>query len=64
MARIKDFAKDINMDVKEALELCERAGLKGKTSSGSIDDAEMSIVLHVLTTERELKGINKYLDGE
>ena len=64
MARIKDFAKDINMDVKEALELCERAGLKGKTSSGSIDDAEMSTVLHVLTTERELKGINKYLDGE
>ena len=64
MARIKDFAKDINMEVKEALELFERAGLKGKTSSGSIDDAEMSTVLHVLTTERELKGIEKYLDGE
>ena len=36
MARIKDFAKDINMDVKEALELFERAGLKGKTSTGSM----------------------------
>ena len=64
MARIKDFAKDINMEVKEALELFERAGLKGKTSSGSIDEAEMSTALHVLTTERELKGIEKYLDGE
>ena len=64
MARIKDFAKDINMDVKEALELFERAGLKGKTSTGSIDEAEMSAALHVLTTERELKGIEKYLSGE
>ena len=64
MARIKDFAKDINMDVKEVLELIEKAGLGTRQSSGSIEDSEKSTVLHVLTTEKSITDINKYLDGE
>ncbi len=62
--RIKDFAKDINMDVKELIELAQRAGLGTKTSSSSLEDSELSTILHVLTSERQISDINKYLDGE
>ncbi len=64
MARIKDFAKDLNIDIKEALELIEKAGLGARQSGGSIEDSEKSSVLHMLTSERSVKGIDKYLDGE
>ena len=62
--RIKDFAKDINMDVKELIELAQRAGLGTKTSSSSLEDSALSTILHVLTTERQIADVNKYLDGE
>ncbi len=64
MARIKDFAKDLGIDIKEALELIEKAGLGARQSGGSIEDSEKSTVLHVITTERAVKGIDKYLNGE
>ena len=64
MARIKDFAKDLGLDIKEALDLMEKAGLGARQSGGSIEDSEKSTVLHILTTERAVKGIDKYLEGE
>ncbi|MBO5439620.1 MAG: translation initiation factor IF-2 [Clostridia bacterium] len=64
MARIKDFAKDLGIDIKEALELIEKAGLGSKQSGGSIENDEISTVLHVLTSEKSVKGIDKYLNGE
>ena len=64
MARIKDFAKDLGLDINETIALIEKAGLGARQSTGSIDDAEKSSVLHVITSERAIKGIDKYLDGE
>ncbi len=64
MARIKDFAKDLGLDISETLALIEKAGLGARQSTGSIEDSEKSTVLHVITSERAIKGIDKYLDGE
>ena len=64
MARIKDFASDFNLDIKDALELIERAGLGARQSGANIEADEISTVLNVLTLENQCKGINDYLDGK
>ena len=64
MARIKDFAIDLGLDIKEVLDIIEKAGLGKRQSSGNIEDSEKSTALHYLTTERSVGDINKYLDGE
>ena len=64
MAKIKDFAKDLGLDLKDALELIERASVKTKANGTTIDDGDISTVLHVFTTERATKNMNKYLSGE
>ncbi len=61
--RIKDFAKDINMDVKDVIELASKAGLGTKTTSSNLEDAEIGAILHVLTMERQIEDVEKYLDG-
>ena len=55
MARIKDFAKDLGLDIKEALDLIEKAGLGARQSGGSIEDSEKSTVLHILNKKSEKK---------
>ncbi len=64
MTKIKDFAKDLGLDLKDALDLIERAGVKIKANATNIEDGDMSTVLHVFTTERATKNMNKYLNGE
>ena len=64
MAKIKDFAKDLGLDLKDALDLIERASVKTKANGTTIDDGDLSTVLHVFTTERATKNMNKYLSGE
>ena len=63
MARIKDFAKDFNLDIKDALELIERAGLGARQSGGSIEAGEISLVINTLTQERQCGDIDGYLEG-
>ena len=43
MARIKDFAKDLGLDIKEAVELAASYGLGTKQVSGNIDDNEIAV---------------------
>ncbi len=64
MTKIKDFAKDLGLDLKDALDLIERAGVKAKANATNIENGDMSTVLHVFTTERATKNMNKYLSGE
>ena len=64
MARIKDFAKDFNLDIKDALDLIERAGFGARQSGANIEADEISSVLNILTLEKQCKGINDYLDGK
>ncbi len=64
MARIKDFAKDFNLDIKDALDLIERAGLGARQSGANIEADEISTALDVLTKEIQCGNINDYLDGK
>ncbi len=64
MARIKDFAKDLGLDIKEAVELIASYGLGTKQSSGNIDDGEMAIFLNKYTLEKQFSGIDAYFNGE
>ena len=64
MARIKDFAKDFNLDIKDALELIERAGFGARQSGANIEADEISTVVNMLTLDKQCGGIDDYLDGK
>ena len=64
MARIKDFAKDFNLDIKDALSLIERAGLGARQSGANIEANEISAVVNVMTLDSQCGGIEDYLDGK
>ena len=64
MARIKDFAKDFNLDIKDALDLIERAGLGARQSGANIEANEISAVVNILTLDNQCAGIEDYLDGK
>ena len=64
MARIKDFAKDLGLDIKEAVELIANYGLGTKQSTGNIDDGEMAIFLNKYTLEKQFSGIDSYFNGD
>ena len=64
MARIKDFAKDFNLDIKDALDLIERAGLGARQSGANIEANEISAVINVLTLGSQCNSIEDYLDGK
>ena len=64
MARIKDFAKDLGLDIKDAIELFATYGLGTKQSSGNVDDNEMAIFLNKYTLEKQFGGIDAYFNGE
>ena len=64
MARIKDFAKDLGLDIKDTIELIATYGLGTKQSSGNIDDGEIAIFLNKYTLEKQFSGIDSYFNGE
>ena len=64
MARIKDFAKNFNLDMKDALDLIERAGLGARQSGATIEANEISAVLNIMTAENQCNDINAYMDGK
>ncbi len=64
MARIKDFAKDLGLDIKDTVELIATYGLGTKQSSGNIDDGEIAIFLNKYTLEKQFSGIDAYFNGE
>ena len=64
MARIKDFARDINLDIKDAMEIIEKAGFADKKEAGNIEEEEIAIVLNYMTIKNSFKGLDDYLDGK
>ena len=64
MARIKDFAKDLGLDIKETLELIEKYELGQKQSGGNIEDGEIAFFLDRYTKEHLFFGIDDYFDGK
>ncbi len=64
MARIKDFAKDLGLEIKDTIELIASYGLGTKQSSGNIDDGEMAIFLNKYTLGKQFNNIDAYFNGE
>ena len=64
MARIKDFAKDLGLDIKEACDLCASYGLGTKQISGNIEDSEIAVFLNKYTLARQFSGIDSYFSGD
>ena len=64
MARIKDFARDISLDIKDTLDLIAKYGLGEKQIGGNIEDFEIAIFLNKYTNEHQFKGIESYFEGE
>ncbi|MBQ7761673.1 MAG: translation initiation factor IF-2 [Clostridia bacterium] len=65
MARIKDFAKDLGLDIKDALVIIEKYGLGQKQITGNIEDEEISTFLNKYTLDHQATGLmEKYLLGE
>ena len=64
MARIKDFAKDLGLDIKEACDLCASYGLGTKQISGNIEDSEIAVFLNKHTLARQFSGIDSYFNGD
>ena len=64
MARIKDFAKDLGLDIKEACDLCASYGLGTKQISGNIEDSEIAVFLNKHTLARQFSGIDSYFSGD
>ena len=64
MARIKDFAKDLNLDIKDALELIEKAGFGQRQSGANVEANEISAILNYLTIKNQFNDMEAYLDGK
>ena len=64
MAKIKDFAKDLGLEIKDAIDLCASYGLGTKQAGGNIEDGEIAIFINKLTLERQFAGIDSYFNGE
>ena len=62
MARMKDFAKDIGLDIKEAISLVASYGLGEKQSNGTIEDGEIAIFLNKYTLDNQFKNFEGFID--
>ena len=62
MARMKDFARDIGLDVKEAISLVASYGLGEKQSNGTIEDGEIAIFLNKYTLDNQFKNFEGFID--
>ena len=62
MARIKDFARDIGLDIKDAIDLVASYGLGEKQPSGNIEDGEIAIFLNKYTLDNQFKNFEGFID--
>ena len=62
--RINNLAKDLNMKSKDLLEALTKSGVAGKTSTGTLDPVEFSLLFDSLTTDNQIKNMGDYLSGK
>lgn len=62
--RISNLAKDLNMKSKELIELLAECGVEGKTHMGLIEPDEFDYIMNLLSTQKQIKNIDSYLNGE
>ena len=62
--RINNLAKDLNMKSKDLLEALTKSGVAGKTSTGTLDPVEFSLLFDSLTTDNQIKNIKSVYSSE
>ena len=62
--KINTMAKDFGMKSKEFAEFTEKAGLKDKGNTATLETFEFDALLTTLTLENQIKDLGKYLNGE
>ncbi len=62
--RINNLAKDLNMKSKELLDALTESGIAGKTSTGTLDATEFSVLFDRLTSANQIKNMEDYLSGK
>ena len=59
--RINNLAKDLNMKSKDLLEALTKSGVAGKTSTGTLDPVEFSLLFDSITTDNQIKNMEDSL---
>ena len=62
--RINNLAKDLNMKSKDLLDALTESGIAGKTSTGTLDTTEFSVLFDRLTSDNQIKNMGDYLSGK
>ena len=62
--KISTLAKELELKNKELLDIIAKAGVSGKTQSGSLDETEFNIVFESLTSSHQVDSIDAYMNKE
>jgi len=62
--KINTLSKDLELKSKVVVDVLTKAGVEGKTHSGTITAEEFGIVLETLTKENTIVGIDAYMNGQ
>lgn len=62
--RINNLAKDLNMKSKDLLDALTESGIAGKTSTGTLNTTEFSVLFDRLTSDNQIKNMGDYLSGK
>ena len=62
--RINNLAKDLNMKSKDLLDALTASGVAGKTSTGTLDATEFSVLFDSLTSTNQITNMADYLAGK
>ncbi len=60
--KIGNLAKELELKNKELLDIIVKAGIEGKTQSGSLDENEFNIVMEAVTSSRQIDSMDLYLN--
>ena len=62
--KISTLAKELEIKNKELLDTIAKAGIDGKTQSGSLDEAEFNVVFEILTASHQVDSMDAYMNRE
>ena len=62
--KVSTLAKELELKTKEILDIIAKAGVSGKTQSGSLDETEFNLVFDYLTLSHQIDNIDSYMNGE
>ena len=61
--KISTLSKELELKSKDMLDLISKAGVTGKTQSGSLNADEFNIVMEFITSTKQIENIDSYIDG-